>query len=734
MKKFSVVFVGMLAFVSLAQAGLVGLWEFDDPTDLTAATIGNDLELTGSHAAVAGTDASDGAARIGSKSYYKVTNEIGTNGGGIYTNEWTLVYDIKCPLTSSYSSLLQTSPTNANDGELFTRPDGQIGVQATQYAPAGSVAANTWFRLVVRVKNGTLYELWINGARVLNGASQAIDGRFSLEGTFLLFADEDGEEENVDVTRVALYNETLSEAAIAALGNVTKPITGFMAVNVSPARNAKGVATNASLEWKAPRDPNNVTAADPRTHSFVMYCDPNLVRLKASTYDHHAGVPYFSDQTLVGNIASDLTQSYAPAPLLDINAVYYWRVDTRLNGAEPNDVIAGAIWSFNTNQKAENVTAHPAIVKPGETDGTIVVTADNPSGVGLSYQWYLDVDPMNTGDEVPLSNVGKYTGVNANTLTVSNPAPGTPAVGGDEGFYVCDITSLGGTVRSNSVRLVIGRLVNHFGFDGNLIDSASGYDAELTADGTDPTWPAGQIGTNSMELYGDKGAIFDLTKFPSNPYPTTGQEFTITAWVYVNVSHPGWASIIKHWNGGITRGMFHFGLSSGTGGRLNLQIDQSNETGVTIEDSVMLPTGQWQFVAATADGQYIRIYRMGADEAVSGRAFEVASHTYDGTLNYTSTNWVGIGCKPAAQGSGNDPGADPGAPGYWAGKLDDIRVYNYGLNAEQVADIFGSSVCIYSKNPVPSWVAMDYNQDCQVSLADFAVLTNEWLQGGVYNP
>ncbi|MEN6306456.1 MAG: LamG domain-containing protein [Anaerohalosphaeraceae bacterium] len=734
MKKLCVVFVGMLAIVSLTQAGLVGLWEFTNASDLTAATIGNDMVLSGSHTAVTGISAGDGAARIGSNSYYKVAHEIGANGGGIYTNKWTLVYDIKCPLTSGYSSLLQTNKTNTNDGELFTKSNGEIGLAATQYAPAGTVAANTWFRLVVRVDNGSLYELWINGVRVLSGTPQSVDGRHSLEDIFLLFADEDGEEENVDVTRVALYDETLSEAAIQALGGVTTPISGFMAVNVSPVSKAKGILPDALLQWKAPRDPNNAMAADPDTHSFVVYCDPNLARLKEATYEHHTGVPYFADQLLVGNIAADPIQSYTPTSLLAINTTYYWRVDTRTNSAtEPNDVIVGNIWSFNTNQKPENVVAHSDIVKPGETNGKIVVTTDNPSSLQLFYQWYLDVDPSNTGDEVLLSEGAEYAGVNTNTLTVIDPAVGAPAIDGDEGFYICDVTSSGGTVRSNSARLVIGRLVNHFEFDGNLTDSAGGYDAELIAAGQNPTWPAGQIGTNAMELYGDKGAIFDLTKFALNPYPTTGQEFTLTAWVYVDTPHPTWASIIKHWNGGVSRGMFHFGLDSGSGA-LDLQIDQANETGISITDSVALPTGQWQFVAAVADGAYIHLYRMGADEAISSRTFEVASHTYDGTLNTTSTKWVGIGCKPAAQGSGNDPGADPGAAGFWDGKLDDLRVYNYGLNAEQIADIFGSSVCIYSKNPAPSWVSMDFNKDCKVSLDDFAVFAAEWLQGGIYHP
>ncbi len=228
MKRFNVVFIGMLAIASLAQAGLVGLWEFNNPENLTAATVGTDLGLTGSQTAVTGVSAGDGAAQIGGGSYYTVTNTVGANGGGSYTNEWTLVYDLKCPLTSGYSSLLQTNTTNSNDGDLFTRNDGRIGLGTTGYAPAGSVSANTWFRLAVRCDTGNLYQLWINGTKVLEGnmsdAKMKVDALFGLEGTFLLFADNDGEEEAVDVSMVAFYDETLSVEAIQALGAAGSPI------------------------------------------------------------------------------------------------------------------------------------------------------------------------------------------------------------------------------------------------------------------------------------------------------------------------------------------------------------------------------------------------------------------------------------------------------------------------------------------------------------------------------
>jgi hypothetical protein len=98
-----------------------------------------------------------------------------------------------------------------------------------------------------------------------------------------------------------------------------------MAVNVSPVPNARGVLPNASLQWKAPRDPNNVTAADPRTRSFVVYCDPNLVRLKTSTYNHHIGVPYFADQLLDGNISADPIQKYT--------RLHFWLSTRPITGA-----------------------------------------------------------------------------------------------------------------------------------------------------------------------------------------------------------------------------------------------------------------------------------------------------------------------------------------------------------------------------------------------------------------
>lgn len=725
MKKCGVLLL-LLAVATVAQADLVGLWEFNNSADLTAATIGPDLALTGSHTAVPGVGASDGAAQIGSGGHYTLTHGLAGNGGGTFVNEWTLVYDIKCPRTSKYSSLLQTNPANSNDGELFVKLNGAIGVGDTGYSPEGTVPANTWFRLVVRVACGSMYELWINGTRVLNGQTFPVDGRYSLESQVLLFADNDGEVATLDVSLLALYNATISEQEIQDLGPAGSPLT-FHALNVYPARNATSIPPTGLLEWKAPRDPNNVTDANPGTHSFVVYCDPNLVRLQTATYENHAGLLYYSDQLLTGDIAADPVQSLDPVPDLTTDTIYYWRVDTRLNDAEPNDVDEGFIWSFSTSIPVpENVVAHHDVVKPGETDGVITVTFDS-SNQELSYQWYLDYDVNTSGDEVALSDGSEYSGVNTDTLTVISPD------GDDEGFYVCDVTNSGGTTRSTPACLVLGRLVNHYAMEGDFTDSASGYNATLIAGAAEPNWPAGHIGSYALGLYNNQAAIVDLKQFPSSPYPLTGGEYTITAWVYADVP-AGWGSILKHWNGSVAGGMFHLGLDS-SGTKLDLQIEQAGGSGVRISDSSTFPTGQWQFVAAVADGSSVHLYRMAADE-VTSRHFRVATAHYNGTLNYGATRWMAIGCKPASEGSGADPGAD-GVAGFWKGMLDDIQVYNYGLSEEAVADIFGASVCLYSNNPADSHYLngrLDLNSDCKIDLQDFMVLASDWLATGIYTP
>lgn len=201
---------------------LVGLWKFDDPANLTQATIGSDLTLVGSQQAVAGFDAGDGAARIGVGSHYRMNNSIGANGGGSYTNEYTLVFDVSYPAASEnlWMSFFQTAPNNGNDADCFVRgSQGTIGVSDTGYS-SWVLPKQTWARITVSVDNGSFYRIYADGQLILNGNTQSVDDRYSLENTLLLFADNNGEDNAMDVTSVRLYNRALTGAEAAALGGV----------------------------------------------------------------------------------------------------------------------------------------------------------------------------------------------------------------------------------------------------------------------------------------------------------------------------------------------------------------------------------------------------------------------------------------------------------------------------------------------------------------------------------
>ncbi len=195
-----------------------GLWKFDDGTNLTKAEIGNDLELVGTHTAADGPTNENGAVKIGIGSYYKLKHDIIPSSGGSKVNEYTIQIDFRIPKSNSWYSLFQTSQANNNDGECFINLNGYIGVQSTGYSTF-SIKPNEWYRLIISVKNGTHLKYYIDGHLVLNGLFQVIDGRFALENLLLLFADNDGEDSEIDCAEAAVWDYALSYDEVKSLGD-----------------------------------------------------------------------------------------------------------------------------------------------------------------------------------------------------------------------------------------------------------------------------------------------------------------------------------------------------------------------------------------------------------------------------------------------------------------------------------------------------------------------------------
>ncbi|MFA6456563.1 MAG: T9SS type A sorting domain-containing protein [Bacteroidota bacterium] len=195
-----------------------GWWTFDDASDVLKAQTGTALTLVGSHQIIAGPAAGNGALRIGSGSYYQMAHGINPNGGGTRVNEYTLMIDFRVSNSSSWKCFFQTDVSNTSDGDCFINPSGgTIGVSATGYS-SFSVTPNEWYRLVLSVKNGTQFQFYIDGQLINNATIQSVDGRFSLDALLLMFADNDGEDGEIDCAELAIWNSALTAANIATLG------------------------------------------------------------------------------------------------------------------------------------------------------------------------------------------------------------------------------------------------------------------------------------------------------------------------------------------------------------------------------------------------------------------------------------------------------------------------------------------------------------------------------------
>jgi hypothetical protein len=205
---------------------LSAYWGFDFLNPLKAS-VGNNLVLKGTHARVAGPTEEDSAVRIGVGSYYQVKNTMPASGGGNLVNTYSLMVDFKVKDFNSWYSFFQTDSTNTSDAECFIKKTaGTIGVSATSYTPA-AITANTWHRLIIAAdltaSTGS-YTYYIDGVQAhsiqIPASPSFIDGRFSLDKTLLLFADNDGEDGEIDVATVALFNQMLTLNEVKAIGTM----------------------------------------------------------------------------------------------------------------------------------------------------------------------------------------------------------------------------------------------------------------------------------------------------------------------------------------------------------------------------------------------------------------------------------------------------------------------------------------------------------------------------------
>lgn len=222
------------------KPGITGQWDFNDPANGLAATIGTPLHYidgaSGGTAATTrfGTTTSFGVPDIngvpakvmrfgGSTSPsigFVMTHGAAPNGTPTATrvNQWTLIVDIMVYEDNKWFSFIQTDLTG--DGDLFKNPAGGIGISSSYQ---GTMVPRNWHRVAFAVdmaSDAPVISKFIDGVKVNDQARTApqVDARHSLRPIAQLFQDEDGESQLAYINSVQIRNYKMRDHEIAALG------------------------------------------------------------------------------------------------------------------------------------------------------------------------------------------------------------------------------------------------------------------------------------------------------------------------------------------------------------------------------------------------------------------------------------------------------------------------------------------------------------------------------------
>ncbi|MDO9153350.1 MAG: T9SS type A sorting domain-containing protein [Paludibacter sp.] len=212
-----------------------GEWTFDDASDLNAATIGAPLTLTGTQTPVPGPTTTDLATAVPLGSFLSMEHGIAPNLGGILVNEWTLQVDFLLPELSKWYSFFQTA---TGDADLFVarttsgaRAANSIGTATTGYS-INTLSVNKWYRMLVSVKNGEFFRIYVDGVLWLDAPGQPIDGRWGLGSVLKIFQDDDGDDALINCSYLAIWDVALTTEQAVELDTVPVVISGLKSTRI----------------------------------------------------------------------------------------------------------------------------------------------------------------------------------------------------------------------------------------------------------------------------------------------------------------------------------------------------------------------------------------------------------------------------------------------------------------------------------------------------------------------
>ena len=231
-----------------------GTWTFDDGT--TAGTGSATMEAS------EGVVFADGTVKVDKGQKLTITTGLGTTG------TYTIMFDVKSPDVTGYSSFFTNDPNNGKDGSFFIK-DGKIGLNGTGLRGYyGAYTADEWHRVVFSCENSqpTIY---MDG-KLLKVSEISKDEHWLIQNVLLLFADNDGEEKEIVADKICFWDVALTEAEVTMLGTYGTEIPEPQSVAAYTGEVVTNYLALNPVEEEIPAFTAVVLKAEPGVYEFAI--------------------------------------------------------------------------------------------------------------------------------------------------------------------------------------------------------------------------------------------------------------------------------------------------------------------------------------------------------------------------------------------------------------------------------------------------------------------------------
>ena len=401
---------------------------------------------------------------------------------------------------------------------------------------------------------------------------------------------------------------------------------------------------SASEDNQAPTAPSNLTASGAIGSATLNWSaasdDTGVVRYNV----HRSTTPGFTPSA-ANRIAQPTGQTYTDTGLASGTYFYVVKAEDQAGNIGPSSNEASATVSADTTLPSVSVTA-PA--EGATLSGSVNVTAGASDDVGVAGVQFK-LDGQNLGAE---DTAAPYS-TSWNTATATNAAHTLTAVARDAAGNTRTATVVNVTVNNSAPPPSAPRAA--WGFDeasGASVGDASGQGNIGSVSGALRT-AAGKYG-GALTFDG----VNDLVTVPDANSLDLTSGMTLEAWVRPTTVN-GWSTaILKETTGNLVYSLYAASAYGGNGAaRPSAWINAADVGGTSA-----LPANTWSHIATTYDRATWRLYVNGV---------QVASKAYTAAIP-VSTGALRIG--------GNSIWGE-----WFAGQIDEVRVYNRALSALEVA-------------------------------------------------